>query len=66
MNVQEIRVIARERGIKPGKLTKLALVKTIQHDEGNFACFGTAAIGECDQTSCLWRNDCFEIARKLQ
>ena len=66
MNVQEIRVIAKDRGMKPGKLSKLELVKKIQQEEGNFACFGTAVNGECDQTACLWRTDCFDIAGKIQ
>lgn len=66
MNVREIRVIAKDKGMKPGKLTKLELVKQIQQEEGNFACFGTAVDGECDQTGCLWREDCFAIAGKLQ
>lgn len=66
MNVQEIRHIAKERGLKPGKLTKPDLVKMIQKEEGNFTCFATAVDGECDQTGCLWRKDCFTMARKLQ
>ncbi len=64
MLMQEIRTLARQRGIKPGKLTKVSLVRTIQQAEGNFACFATARNGECDQTGCLWRQDCFAIAAK--
>jgi len=66
MNVQEIRVIAKERGIKPGKRPKLELVKAIQKKEGNFECFATAVDGVCDQVSCLWRKDCFAMAKKAQ
>jgi hypothetical protein len=64
MLMQDIRSIARQRGIKPGKLTKVGLVRTIQQSEGNFACFATAHHSECDQMDCLWRKDCFAAAKK--
>jgi hypothetical protein len=64
MNVQEIRQIATQIGVKPGKLDKTNLVKTIQRQEGNFDCFATAYDNECDQSGCLWRKDCFSIAKK--
>lgn len=60
MNMQEIREIARERGIKPGKLTKVELVKELQRGEGNFDCYSTAVDKFCDQAACLWRTDCFK------
>lgn len=66
MNVEEIRKIARHHGLKPGRQTKVKLVRSIQEKEGNFACFGTAVSGQCDQLGCLWRKDCFDAARKLQ
>lgn len=58
MLMQQVRVMARDMGIKPGKLTKAALIQTIQSTEGNYACFGTANDGQCDQMACLWREDC--------
>lgn len=64
MNVQEIRQIAAQIGVKPGKMDKTRLVKTIQRQEGNFDCFATASNCECDQGGCLWRKDCFAIAKK--
>lgn len=64
MIMQEIRELAKVRGIKPGKLTKPGLIRTIQLEEGNFPCFATAISGECDQTGCLWREDCFAAAKK--
>jgi hypothetical protein len=64
MNLQEIRQIARERGIKPGNLTKLKLIRTIQREEENFECFATAVDGVCDQYNCCWRKDCFYMAAK--
>lgn len=64
MNVQEIREIARDMGLKPGKTPKLKLVRLIQSTEGNFDCFATASNGECDQLGCRWREDCFAMAGK--
>jgi hypothetical protein len=62
MKLEEIRSIAKAHSIKPGHLSKAALIKAIQIDEGNFDCFATAYSGECDQANCIWREDCFEAA----
>lgn len=64
MNMQEVRTIAKERGLKSGNMKKIDLIRMIQAQEGNFACFATAAEGLCDQGGCLWREDCFEAAKK--
>lgn len=66
MNMQEIRDIAKEFGIKTSRMSKVKLIHTIQLSEGNFSCFATAVSGECDQVGCLWREDCFEAAKKLK
>ena len=63
MLVKEIKTIAMSLGIKPGKLKKADLIKTIQLQEGNFDCYGTAFEAECDQTGCVWRKDCFTTAK---
>lgn len=64
MNVAEIRSIARGMGIRPLPKSKLGLVRAIQSSEANFPCFGTAFGGDCDQAGCLWRTDCFKIAKQ--
>lgn len=64
MNMQEIRVIAREREVTPGRSTKVELVRRIQRSEGNFDCFATAVDRICDQTECLWQHDCFREAAR--
>lgn len=64
MNVEQIRSIAKQQGLKPGKQTKAALIRMIQRAEGNFDCFGTAVAGECDQLHCLWRQDCLSDTRR--
>jgi len=66
MNMQEIRSLAKHYGVKASRLSKIKLVKAIQHSEGNFDCFATATNGYCDQVGCLWRSDCFESAKKVK
>jgi hypothetical protein len=58
MKLEDIKVIARGRGIKPGKMKKTELVRSIQEDEGNSACFNTGYAAACGQLTCLWRDDC--------
>ena len=60
MSVTEIKIIARERGLKVGKHRKPEIIRLIQRSEGNFDCFGTATDGYCDQEACLWRTDCLK------
>ena len=64
MQMQEIRTIAKNYGIKTSRANKVELVRSIQVAEGNFNCFATAENGICDQFACIWRNDCFEAAKK--
>jgi hypothetical protein len=64
MKMQEIRELAKSRGIKSGKLSKMNLVREIQRIEGNFDCFGTDYQGQCDQAGCLWREDCIGESKK--
>ncbi len=64
MNVKEIYALAKNRGIKPGKLNKVNLVRFIQRKEGNFDCFATAYAGDCDQGHCCWRQDCLKMSAK--
>ena len=66
MNMQEIRVIAQNHGVKPSRLSKIRLVQAIQQVEGNFDCFATAIAGVCDQLDCSWRDDCFAAAKKTK
>jgi hypothetical protein len=65
MLLQTIRSIAKERGIKAARLNKGDLIRTIQRQEGNFDCFGSAA-DYCDQFGCSWRDDCLGSRRNRQ
>lgn len=64
MKLDDIRTIARNKGIKPGKLNKTQLVRNIQREEGNNDCFATTISSSCGQTGCLWREDCLTTAQK--
>lgn len=64
MQLQEIRNIAKQYGLKTSRQNKVDLVRNIQSAEGNFNCFATAKDGVCDQMNCLWREDCFAAAKK--
>ena len=56
MNIQEIRKIAKSRGIdaKIGR-SKQDMIREIQINEGYEPCFHTKAICE---NNCLWKKDC--------
>lgn len=58
MKVDEIKEIAREHGIKAGKMNKTDLIKAIQNTEGNDPCFASGKAAQCGQEACLWREDC--------
>jgi hypothetical protein len=58
MKKTDIDGIAKQRGIKCGKMNKTDLVRTIQTAEGNNACFNTGQAQSCGQDQCLWRGDC--------
>ena len=64
MQMEEIRSIAKNIGVKTARQSKVDLVRSIQLAEGNFSCFATAVDGICDQLGCIWRSDCFEAAKK--
>ena len=65
MKMEEIRNIAKAHHIKAAHVSKRDLIRSIQSEEGNFDCFGTAYNGVCDQANCLWRDDCFDAAREV-
>ena len=58
MKVEQIRAIAAQRGLKAGKMKKGDLIRSIQKEEGNDACFDTGKAQQCGQQDCLWREDC--------
>ncbi|OHB25632.1 MAG: SAP domain-containing protein [Desulfuromonadaceae bacterium GWC2_58_13] len=58
MNMDQIKAVAKERGVKPGRMKKTELIRAIQQAEGNNQCFVTGQADICGQPDCLWREDC--------
>ena len=58
MNLNEIKQLAKDRGISPGRMRKAELIHTMQAQEGNSQCYNTHIVSECGQSHCLWRTDC--------
>lgn len=40
------------------------IIRQIQINDGQTACYATAASNRCDNKRCGWRHDCFEEARE--
>jgi hypothetical protein len=60
MTINEVRRIAKDKGIKlVARQTKSEIIHAVQKMEGNFDCYGSAQ-KFCDQTDCLWREDCLK------
>ena len=58
MTITEIKEIAKQHNLKPGKATKSELIQSIQVAEGNQHCFNGNLSEDCGQHSCAWREDC--------
>ena len=59
MKVQEVREIAKQRGIKaPAAVKKADLIRSVQQAEGNDVCFDSGRSESCGQQACQWREDC--------
>ena len=58
MKIDDIKEIAKQLDIKPGKMKKADLVRAIQTAEKNDVCFETGVSESCGQADCLWRVDC--------
>lgn len=58
MKLEDIKAIAKQLDIKPGKMKKAELIRAIQQAEGNETCFDTGNAVMCGQHECLWREDC--------
>jgi hypothetical protein len=58
MTVAEIKVIAKEMGLKTANLKKTELIRAIQQAEGNPVCFDTNSRENCGEEICRWRRDC--------
>ena len=58
MNIKEVKAVAKNLGVNPGKMKKEELIRTIQLAEDNPQCFNTNFSQQCGQEECLWLGDC--------
>ena len=58
MQMKKIKEIAKKKGVTPGTMGRTDLIRAIQRAEGNFDCFATVHVNDCNQMDCLWRIDC--------
>lgn len=58
MKMQELREIAKKRGIKTANMKKADIIRIIQREEGNNDCYCSGNADKCGQTECLWKDDC--------
>ena len=56
MNMTEIKQLAKDRGVVPGKLRKVDLIHRLQAQ--NPQCYITNTAQDCGQPNCIWRPDC--------
>lgn len=42
------------------------LVRQMQVEEGQIACFATEASNDCSKKECVWRHDCFDEALDIR
>ena len=55
--MDDVRRLARSKGLKPGRMSKTDLIRKIQASEGNPVCFKPGTT-DCAYSDCLWRSDC--------
>jgi len=58
MTLKDIQTLARERGLRPARLAKTELVRSLQQQEYCTPCYQTGTAETCGQDGCMWRSDC--------
>ena len=58
MKMQDVKDLAKNRGIKTGTMKKAEIIRIMQGQEGNDPCYETGQAAVCGQEECLWRDDC--------
>jgi len=59
---KELIKMARKLNISDTGLSNVELIRKVQQSEGNFDCYARASEGVCDQSECLWREDCLQLS----
>lgn len=63
MKMTEVQIKAKKLGITTSRLKKADLIRKVQTEEGNCACYQMNS-GTCDQMDCCWRKDCLSLSTK--
>jgi len=58
MKLEDVKKIAKDRGIQIKNMKKAEIIQAIQRDERNNDCYNTDFSDSCGQFSCIWRDDC--------
>lgn len=61
MKFNEIQKMAKTMGINTFRMNKAGMIRTIQRVENNIECYGSLRVNYCQETECLWRDDCLAL-----
>jgi len=61
MDFNDIRRMAKGMGIHTRGMKKIEAIRSIQRAENNIDCYGTERVDTCNETACLWRDDCLSL-----
>lgn len=64
MTMQEIKKIAKTKGLIFRNANKITIIRAIQRTEGFNDCFATLSGKECGVENCIWKEDCFACIRE--
>jgi hypothetical protein len=64
MKFNEIQKMAKGMGIKTFQMKKPDMIRAIQRMENNIDCFGSDRVNDCQESLCLWRDDCLGLSGK--
>ena len=61
MKYNEIQKMAKNRGVNTFQMKKKDMILAIQRSENNIECFGSSRVEQCQELTCLWRDDCVTL-----
>lgn len=62
--MQEIKKIAKTKGLIFRNASKITIIRAIQRAEGFNDCFARLRGKECGLEYCIWKEDCFACIRE--
>ena len=64
MTMQEIKKIAKTKGLIFRNAKKITIIRAIQRTEGFNECFASLRGKECRLENCIWKEDCLACIRE--